>query len=59
MNAMRETYIDRMIRIYGLEHDIVIDFCRLCERNPDSESWDATLETLVKSHEDSPMWDED
>lgn len=51
MNAKRENLIDRMIRIYGFENPIVIDFCRLCESTIIT---DKDLEVVVQSHEEHP-----
>lgn len=52
---MREEYLDRMIRIYGFEHEAVIDFAFLMETDVSNE----TLETIVKYHEAFPLTDED
>lgn len=56
MDAKRNELIDRMMRLYGFENPIVIEFCRLCEK------WEGTdkeklLETIVKSHEEFPQFD--
>ena len=56
---MREKLIDRMIRIYGFENPIVIEFCRLCEKLEDTKEKDKLLEAIVKSHEESPDFDEE
>lgn len=48
---MRENLIDRMIRIYGFEHPIVIQFAELCERMADTEYNNKALITLVEVHE--------
>lgn len=55
MSDKRERLIDRMIRIYGFEHQIVIDFCKLCESYADSEWNDQCLTTLVEAHEVCPQ----
>ena len=55
MNEIRENLIDRMIRIYGFENPIVIDFCRLCETFPTGEIIDKELEILVNCHETYPV----
>ena len=52
---MREQLLDRMIKIYGFEHEIVIEFARMCEEWLPTENNDKALETLVKCHEDSPV----
>lgn len=54
---MREQLIDRMIRIYGFENPIVIEFCRLCENWEDTNEKDRFLEAIVKSHEEFPQFD--
>ena len=53
MNKIREQLADRMIRLYGFESIITIDFCRLCEEWPDTEAYDNTLTTLVKCNEEA------
>ena len=53
MNKIREQLIDRMIRLYGFESPITIDFCRLCEEWADTEAYDNALATLVKCHEEA------
>ena len=54
MNELREQLLDRMIRIYGFEHGIVIDFAKMCESYPEGEQWDKSLRVLVECHEESP-----
>lgn len=53
---MREQLLDRMIKIYGYEHEVVIEFANLCEKE-----WiaDRDLETIVKTHEAMAICDED
>lgn len=53
---MRENLIDRMIRIYGFEHPLVIQFAELCERMEDTEANDKALMMLVKAHEENPVF---
>lgn len=55
MSEYRKQLVDRMIRIYGYENEIVIKFCEVCERNPDDAEWDRVCELLVSSHEKSPQ----
>lgn len=55
MIIMREQLLDRMIRIYGFEHEIVIEFARMCEEWLPTENNNKTLETLVKYHEKNPV----
>lgn len=59
MNAMRENLLDRMIRIYGFENDIVIQFAELCERYADNAINDKMLTVLVEAHEASPILDDE
>lgn len=46
---IRENLVDRMIRIYGFENPITIEFAEMCE-NPNLDTH--FLETIVKSHEE-------
>lgn len=55
MNEFRNKLLDRMIRIYGFEHEIVIRFARQCERFPQTEAFDKAFETIVKFHEGTPQ----
>lgn len=48
---MREELLTRMIRLYGFEHKVVIQFAELMEKNVDTK----ILETIVKAHEDFPI----
>ena len=48
---MRENLMDRMIRIYGYENPIVIQFCRLCEEWEENDWNDKVLTILVEAHE--------
>lgn len=54
MSEIRESYIDRMIAIYGLENPIVIEFCRLCEDWEDNSWNNKILQLLVEAHEADP-----
>lgn len=49
---MREQLLDRMIRIYGFEHPLTIEFAEMIE-NPFYKT--SILETLVKYHEHYPQ----
>ena len=54
---MREQLLDRMIKIYGFEHEIVIEFARMCESD---NFTDKDLEVIVEAHEANPIgFDED
>ena len=55
MSELREKLLDRMIRMYGMEHEIVISFAKLCETWDNGGIWDEALETLVKAHEEFPQ----
>ena len=55
-NTMRENLIDRMIRIYGFEHPLVIQFAELCERMADTEYNNNALALLVEAHEEYPVF---
>lgn len=57
MTEFRKTLVDRMIRLYGFEHRVVIAFSGLCERYPDSKVDDKSLEILVEAHEEYPILD--
>lgn len=59
MNKIREQLVNRMIRLYGFESPITIDFCRLCEEWADTEANDNALTTLVKCHEEEPQYFEE
>lgn len=50
---MREQLLDRMIRIYGFENPIVIEFARLME----TAISDDALKTIVEAHENFPQYD--
>lgn len=57
---MREQLINRMIALYGLESPIVIQFCEMAERLPETEWNNTTLRMLVEAHEAEPqIWTED
>ena len=53
---MKEKLIDRMVRIYGFENPIVIEFCRMCERG---EIIEDLLELIVELHEKCPQLDDE
>lgn len=48
---MREELLNRIIRLYGFENTITIEFAKLVE----SKISDKDLETIVKAHEEFPM----
>ena len=55
----REALIDRMIAIYGMEHNIVIHFAELCERWSDTPWNNTCLRLMVEAHEATPIFEED
>ena len=59
MNAKREALLDRIIKIYGFEHEVTLDFARLCEEWVDDIAHDRILEMLVESHEEFPQIEDD
>lgn len=59
MNPMRENLLDRMIKIYGFEHPIVIKFAKQCECMEDTAIYDTILRLAVEAHEKYPALDTD
>ena len=59
MTNFRESLIDRMCRIYGLENPIVIQFAQMCEAWADNDWNNKSLAILVASHEADPVFEED
>lgn len=55
MTEYREKLLERVIRIYGFEHEVTIGFARLCENTDFS---DACLEALCIAHECFPYYGE-
>lgn len=55
MSDKRQELIDRMIKLYGFENQMVIEFCKLCENYTDNEWNDRCLTTLVEAHEADPQ----
>ena len=58
MSDFRETLLDRMTSIYGLENPIILDFVWQCENFEENEWNNKILETLVKAHEANPYYGE-
>lgn len=56
MSAFREQLLDRMIRIYGFEHKVVVAFAEACES---TFLTDRALEVVVESHEETPWTSEE
>lgn len=58
MTPYREELATRLIRLYGFENDIVVEFFKLCEVLLDNE-WNKNLLTiLVEAHEEDPFFEE-
>lgn len=55
MTTFRNDLLTRMIHIYGFEHEVVLNFARLCEEWENDIAHDRTLETLVEAHEEFPQ----
>lgn len=51
----REQLMDAMIRLYGMENPVVIEFCKLCERLEANEMNNKMLAVLVEAHEANPL----
>ena len=51
MTNFRKDLVDRMIRLYGFENPMVIDFCFYAEGMPNNAWNNRTLELLVEAHE--------
>lgn len=51
MSTKREELLTRVVRVYGLEHEVTRGFAELCE---DSLTPDLLLEVLCKAHEVFP-----
>ena len=51
----REELMNRMIRIYGFESSITIEFCKLVESLEENKWNDKVLTILVESHEADPQ----
>ena len=59
MSNFRESLIDRMIRLYGYENNLVIDFTKMCEAWAENDWNNKCLALLVASHEADPVMEED
>ena len=62
MTDFRNALLDRMIRIYGFEHPLVIQFAESCLAYTAldlSPLWDKILENLVELHEANPYFSND
>ncbi len=52
----REEMLTRMIRLYGFEHEAVIQFSKLMEN---TQINDVILGTIVECHEKCPLWEDE
>ena len=46
-STMREQLIDRMIKIYGFEHEIVVAFYDVCKAFPKYRDWETDRKSVV------------
>lgn len=53
----REELMLGMIKIYGHEHPITIEYCRMCERLDDTEWNNKLLTILLSAHLQYPVRD--
>ena len=52
MTTLRENLLDRIIHVYGFEHEITILFATLCEQYPqDDKTAGKELEKIIEYHE--------
>ena len=57
MTEIRKKLLNRMIKIYGFEHLLVVQFAVSCESYISADLaplWDNILENIVKCHEEHP-----
>lgn len=60
MTKVRADLLNRMIKLYGFENSIVIQFGKLCEQYDVNEWNDTALRVLVEAHEAHPqLFDEE
>ena len=62
MSDFRIDLLHRMIRIYGFEHPLVVQFAVSCECYTSVDlapMWDKCLEAIVKCHEEHPYREEE
>ena len=57
--AYRESLLDRMIRLYGFEHETVIVFANMVDKYPDSTDWNNAMRLIVEAHEKHPQIEEE
>lgn len=59
MTDFRNDLLTRIIRIYGFEHEVTLQFADMCEKWYDNSANDRMLEILVEAHEEHPQIEED
>lgn len=59
MSDYRKNLVDRMIRLYGFENEIVVMFANMAEKYSDSKGWDNAMRIIVEAHEAYPATDEE
>lgn len=59
MTDFRNDLLTRIIRIYGFEHEVTIQFADMCEKWENHSANDRMLEILVEAHEEHPQIEED
>ena len=59
MTENRQKLLDRMIKIYGYEHSIVINFAKKLESFENCEENDMMLKSFVEYHEKKPCTEDD
>lgn len=62
MKNYRDALLDRMIRLYGFEHPVVINFAQMCGQYTEgawARHWDECLRVLVEAHEEDPQIDDE
>jgi len=59
MTNYRKNLVDRMIRLYGFESEIVVLFANMAEKYTDSKAWDNAMLMIVEAHEAHPVTDEE
>lgn len=57
--AYRESLLDRMIRLYGFEHENVIVFASMVDKYLDSADWNNAMRLIVEAHEKYPQIEEE
>lgn len=56
---VRDVYIDKMCHRFGLENEIVIAFCKMCELLPQTKEANALIKAMFDAHMNKQYEDED